>query len=202
MEKKEQARNYIGAFQPHLWDLIENRLNITHLNQHPNEPYPITDVYNATMSILQGSYHRGKRNFQYSMTPTTTTSPDPVVASRMNPEPAIKVENFGAIMLEFTKTVTDLLSQSRGHGSYGNSGRNVDCNVCGGPHYIRDCGVVDEYVAVGKCRRNIEGKVVLSTRAYVPREIPGMLLKEWIDEWHCRNPGQLAAVTLITPLKS
>ena len=42
--------------------------------------------------------------------------------------------------------------------------------------------VVDEYVANGKCRRNIEGKVVLSTGAYVPREIPGTLLQERIDE--------------------
>jgi hypothetical protein len=69
--------------------------------------------------------------------------------------------------------------------------------MCGGPHYIKDCKVVDEYIAAGKCRRNTEGKIVLSTGAYVSRDIPGTLLMERIDEWHRRNPNQLAAATLI-----
>ena len=68
--------------------------------------------------------------------------------------------------------------------------------MCGGEHYIRDCNVVDEYIAAGKCRRNIDGKVVLSTGAFVPREIPSTLLAERIDEWHRRFPGQLATATL------
>ena len=40
-------------------------------------------------------------------------------------------------------------------------------------------------------------KVVLSTSAYVPREIPGILLMEWVDELHQWNPGQLATATLV-----
>jgi hypothetical protein len=52
-------------------------------------------------------------------------------------------------------------------------------------------------VLAGKCRRNIEGKVVLSTGAFVPRDIPGTLLRERVDEWHHRFPNQLSAASLV-----
>jgi hypothetical protein len=193
---KEEERAYVGAFQPHFWDLIENRLSIKHMNQHPNVPYPIADVYDAARSILQGSYRGAKRHFAQVMTQEPATSAETPITNQV-PEPTIKMENFSAIVSEFTKTMAEILNQTRSRGNYGSAGPSVDCNMCGGKHYIRNCPVVDEYVLAGKCRRNIEGKVVLSTGAYVPREIPGTLLQERIDEWHRLNPGQLAAATLI-----
>ena len=74
--------------------------------------------------------------------------------------------------------MAEILSQNRGCGNMNYSNQQVDCNFCGGEHYICDCKVVDEYVQAGKCRHNIDGKVVLSTGAYVSREIPGTLLME------------------------
>ena len=195
--KKEEERAYVGAFQPHFWDLIENRLSIKHTNQHPNVPYPIADVYEAARSILQGSYRGAKRHFAQVMSQVPATSPEITVASATTPEPTIKMENFSAIISEFTKTMAEILNQTRARGNYGSTSRNVNCNMCGGEHYIRECPVVDEYIKQGKCRRNIDGKVVLSTGAYVPREIPGTLLQERIDEWHRRYPGQLATATLV-----
>jgi hypothetical protein len=59
------------------------------------------------------------------------------------------------------------------------------------------CPAVDEYITAGKCRRNFEGKVILSTGAFCPRDIPGTLLRERIDEWHHRNPNQLSVATLV-----
>lgn len=197
IDKKEQERAYVGAFQPHLWNLIENRLSIKHMDRHPNMPYPISDVYEAARAILQGVYRGATRHFaqiakQEIQEPAATSS----TATMGSTEPTIKVENFGAIITEFTKTMAEILNQTRSRGNY-STGRSVDCNMCAGPHYIKDCPVVNEYIAAGKCKRNIEGKVVLSTGAYVPREIPGTLLMERIDEWHRRNPNQLAAATLI-----
>ena len=196
---KERDRSYVGAFQPHLWNLIEGRLCITNPKQHPNLPYPVKDVFDAAKAVLQGPYIGARRPFA-SMTqvpePQTSTSEAPTV-NNGNPDPAIKMENFGAIISELTKSISELVNQSRNRNTYGSSSRNVACNMCGGEHYIRDCNVVDEYIAAGKCRRNIDGKVVLSTGAFVPREIPGTLLAERIDEWHRRFPGQLATATLI-----
>jgi hypothetical protein len=201
IDKKEQERAYVGAFQPHMWDLIENKLSIKHADRHPNMPYPMNDVYEAARAILQGSYRGAKRYFAQVANQTSSNQyqpfTDPATTSTAAPEPTIKVENFGAIISEFTKTMAEILKQTQSRSNYGSVPRQTNCNMCGGPHFIRECPVVDEYVAAGKCRRNIEGKVVLSTGAFVPREIPGTTLQERIDEWHRRFPGQLATSTLI-----
>ena len=60
-----------------------------------------------------------------------------------------------------------------------------------------DLDVVEEYMRQGKVRRNVDGKVVLSTGAFVPRDIVSRYLKDRVDEWHKRNPGQLAAAQLM-----
>jgi hypothetical protein len=103
-------------------------------------------------------------------------------------------------MADFTKSITEALLQGnrpRVTGPTSSGTRNTDCNFCGGAHFIRECKIVDEYITAGKCRRNFEGKVVLSTGAFVPKDIPGTLLRERVDEWHHRNPNQLSVATLI-----
>src|SRR5882762_839867 len=57
--------------------------------------------------------------------------------------------------------------------------------------------VVLEYIRAGKCKRDVDNRIVLSTRAFIPRNIPGALFKDHIDEWHRRNPNQLAAGQLM-----
>ncbi len=72
------------------------------------------------------------------------------------------------------------------------------CNFCGEPnHYIRECLVVDEYIAQGKVRRDPQGRVVLSTGAFVPRGVPGRWLRDRVNEWHRQNPNQLNAAQLV-----
>ena len=73
----------------------------------------------------------------------------------------------------------------------------VKCNMCGGVHFIRECKVVDEYIANSKCKRNPEGKVVLSNGLFVPRSISGEFLKDRIDEYHRRNPTTQSTATLL-----
>src|SRR5271163_3343081 len=69
--------------------------------------------------------------------------------------------------------------------------------MCGGEHLIPNCKLVEDYIKMGKCRRNQEGKVVFPTGSYVPRAITGRHLADWIDKWHTEHPNQLAAATLI-----
>ena len=110
---------------------------------------------------------------------------------------------------EFTKTIVEALNQNnrgRFNGSAPNSGavsRDNSCRFCGGPHFIRECDQVKELIAQGKCKLNVEGKVVLPSGAFVPRDIlPGALLNERIEEYHRRNPNQLAAVNLFHTIGS
>ena len=137
--------------------------------------------------------------------PIFQTLPIPQNSSiSLNQETSIKTENLGAILSEFTEAIIEAINaNSRPRPNAANpSNRMVDCNFCGGAHYIRDCAEVMEYVKAGKCKKNVEGKVVLPTGAFVPREIPGTLLRERVDEWHRRNPNQLAVASLINTIQS
>ena len=111
--------------------------------------------------ILQGSYKGAKRQFAQAMSQTSARLPELQAMTQVTPNLNIKVENFGAIIAKFTKTMAEILSQNRGRGNTNYSNRQVICNFCGGENYIHDCKVVDEYVQAGKCRCNIDGKVVL-----------------------------------------
>lgn len=56
-------------------------------------------------------------------------------------------------------------------------------------------------IRAGLCKRNAENRVVLPSGAYVPKEIQGRLLSERIEEWHRRNPNQVATATLLNTIK-
>ena len=71
------------------------------------------------------------------------------------------------------------------------------CNFFGIPgHYIWECKIVEEFIQFGKCKCNLEGKVVLPSGAMVLHGITGTWLHNRVDEWHWQNPGQLAAQML------
>lgn len=185
----EQKRTYVRAFPPALWAKISQRLQLKKPDHFPDEPYDIKDVQDAARFVLHGTH-----------TSSALTVPNPS-PSPSTTDPSIKPEQLGSIFTEFTKTIIEAFktaqSPSRSNDSPSTSGiREVKCNFCGKDHYIRNCELVEEYRLAGKLKRNIEGKVVLPTGAFIPRDIPGNLLKERIDEWHRRNPNQLAAATL------
>ena len=59
-------------------------------------------------------------------------------------------------------------------------------------HFIHECGDVAKYIQVGKCKKNMEGQIMLSTGMFVLHKIPGSNLKDYIDKWHHYNLGQIA----------
>lgn len=200
----EQERGYLRAFQPRLLGAINNRLQMKHPDHHPNIPHKIKDVYEAARFIMQ-SATTAPQNY-FAPTPPNVNPPfvpDGTVSIAKR-EPSIKQEDFGTLFTEFTKSIVEAINQNqstrgRYQGAPSSEGttRQANCNFCGGPHYIRECDKVEAMIREGKCKRNSEGKVVLPSGAFVPREIPGALLSERIEEWHRRNPNQLAAVALL-----
>ena len=112
-------------------------------------------------------------------------------------------EDLGSLFKEFTKTILEAINHSMPNTSpEAQEARNeyahhILCLFCGGPHPIRKCATVDQYIKAGKCRRNHEGRIILSSGVWIPRDMPGSNFKERIDKWHRRNPGQLAAASLI-----
>jgi hypothetical protein len=195
----EQQRAYIRAFPPNFMAQVMNRLQMKSPDHHPNKPHKIQDVYEAGRFILQSS-NSAIQGYFAPLFPAPTPKTEP--ATSTSPlDPAIKTESLGTILSEFTKSIVEAISQNNRARPYiGNSApreRNTDCNFCGEGHFIRECPVVNDYVRAGKCKRNHEGKIVLPSGAFIPRDIPGTLLRERFDEWHHRNPNQLAAASLI-----
>lgn len=190
----EQQRAYVRAFQPQLLASINNRLQLKNPDHHPSVPYNVKDVYDAARFILQGVTTTSSTFYSPPTISTAQTSQPPIA------EASIKKEDLASFLTEFTKTIVGALNQSQSQGASGRAAnnfiRNLLCLMCSGQHLVSACPVVLEYIKAGKCRRNQEGKVVLSTGAYVPREIPGKNLQERMDEWHKRNPNQLATATL------
>jgi hypothetical protein len=80
------------------------------------------------------------------------------------PEPGIK-KDLGALFAEFSKTIIEAIKSNKAPNGSSTSNRAVECIMCGGPHYGRECSMVDEYIKAGKCKRNFEGKVVLLSGA-------------------------------------
>ena len=200
----EQQRGYLRGFQPRLLAAINNRLQMKNPDHHPNVPHTVQDVYEAARFILQ-SATTAPQNY-FSPTPSNVNPPfvpDGVVSIAKR-ESSVKKEDLSSLFTEFTKTIVEAINQNGTRGRYNpntassdSNPRSTTCNFCGGPHYIRECLKVEELIREGKCKRNTEGKVVLPSGAYVPRDVPGNLLSERIEEWHRRNPNQLAAAALL-----
>ncbi|SJL18848.1 uncharacterized protein ARMOST_22450 [Armillaria ostoyae] len=132
--------------------------------------------------------------------PTVRIKEEPV-------EPQVKMEHINQL-IKLGETLLQLNSNDRfqkaqqrfqpgppPQSSYANASTGQSCSFCGEiGHFIRECLRVKEMIKEGKCRRNIDGKIVLSTGAWVPRNIQGTWLKDRIEEWHCQNPGQTGIV--------
>ena len=184
---REQSQLYLRVFDETIQTRLINRLQIVLPNQHPSLPYAIDSIYDAAKWVLQG-------------VPGTiglpATAPSHAVATSTAESGFIKTEQLGSFLNDFTKTIVEALNvnRSRAPASFGGSGapRPSKCLFDGCETFICDCPSVNEYIQQGKCRRNHEGKVILSTGAFVPRDIPGEYLKDRIDEWHRRNPNQIA----------
>ncbi|KAG6861280.1 hypothetical protein C0993_002735 [Termitomyces sp. T159_Od127] len=58
------------------------------------------------------------------------------------------------------------------------------------------CNTLEQYIRLGWVRRGTDGKVVLSTGTNIPNYLELKSYQERVDEWHRRNPGNIAAGTL------
>jgi len=210
LEKKligevEQFNAFIQSFSPAFWKDISHHLQVKHPDHYPDLPYKISDVYDAAHFILHG-LPTGSSAIPIPVFPSQRPSPSsvsytPPPLQPVDSPPTIKSEQLGSILMEFTKSIVEAIKQvnmsdNNHSSSSSNFQRSMLCNMCGKEHFIQDCEVVTEYIRAGKCRHNTEGKVVLPSSSFIPKDIPGTLLHDRFDEWHHQNPNQLTSSTL------
>jgi hypothetical protein len=74
----------------------------------------------------------------------------------------------------------------------------LSCAFCGqSGHFIAQCLICADYITNEKCKRNLEGKIVLPNGQFTPRSIPGRFIKDRIDEWHKCNPSTSTSSSLM-----
>ncbi len=169
---------------------VAHRLQLKLIDHYPDDPYPITDVYAAARFVLHST----------RSTSPTISSTEPLPSSS-SLDTVVNTAQLGTILAEFTKSIIAAINSThrrpRAAPSLADTApRKLDCAFCGKEHFIRNCDLVEEYRLAGKLKHNVDGKVILPTGAFVPRYIPGRFLKDRIDEWHCRHPGQLAVASI------
>ena len=193
----EQSRAFARGFQAELWMRISQRLQLKLPDHFPDDPYTLDAIFEAAQYVLHGT------NSTLLVTSTNSTTLTAGQANAVKAE--IKTEDLAAILEHLTETFVKALSTQQNNRATTSDrpprpspGGGGNCNFCGSPeHFIRNCMEVLEYIKDGKCKRNTEGKVILPSGAYVPRDITGQWLRDRIDEWHRRNPNQLAAAQMM-----
>ena len=191
LSEAEQSRAFVRGFPPDLWRTISQRLQLKFPDHFPDDPYPLLDIHQAARYVLHG-------------TPATqpVSSISATAATSQSTTSEVKTEDLAAILERITETFVKALTATAATARADRPPRpaqtNGNCNFCNEPgHFGRECLVADEYINAGKCRRDVQGKIVLATGAWIPRDLPGKCFKDRIDEWHRRNPGQLAAGQLM-----
>jgi hypothetical protein len=195
LSAREQSQCYIRVFEDSLQNQIIWRMNILHPHHPPAQQFDIEQIYDAAKWVLQAVPGVGT---------SYTVAAGPNAQAQAQETGFVKQEQLSAFLKDLTKTLADSLGPAnRQRPSATNpltphtpQARSNKCMFDGCDRFIRDCAAVEDYIRQGKCRRNFEGKVVLSTGAFVPRDIPGETLRDKVEEWHRRNPNQLAGAAL------
>ncbi|KAJ7050810.1 hypothetical protein C8F01DRAFT_1000157, partial [Mycena amicta] len=194
LSETEQSHAFLRALQPaSLQKDVKQRLQIIRPNVHADDPYDLTDLYDAAKFALAGSSTR-----------TTEATADA----------SIKQES--AEISALLKAVTQLVqvmatTQAKpATTSEGNSSNNTNppqkrarapgCGYCGDlSHFFRDCPHVPEDKQKGVCKTNNQGKLVLPDGSFPPFA-EGTYLRDRFMKWHAENPGKLATTQLVVEL--
>jgi hypothetical protein len=74
----------------------------------------------------------------------------------------------------------------------------LSCAFCGqSGYFIAQCLVCADYITNEKCKKNLEGKIVLPNGQYTLQIIPSQFIKDRINEWHKRNPVKSTSSSLM-----
>jgi hypothetical protein len=181
----EQQRAYIRAFPSPLLSVIMNHLQLKNTDHHPNVPHKVEAVYEAAHFVLQG-YSSFTQNLIATNNPQSTplSQQSPTTGLLPMTSTPVKAEDLSTLIAGFTKLIIDALHSTQSRGPPRSQDGKIECNYCGEEHFIHDCLYVETDIKCGKCRRNQDGRVVLSTGAFVLWDITGKYFCDHINEWH------------------
>jgi hypothetical protein len=197
ISKAEQSRAFTRGFQLDLWHRIYHRLKIKLPNHDPDDVYPLFEINKAAKHVLHGTSQNS-----FLQPSVTSTAPPTQLAS-----PYVKAEDLLTLFKQMAQSFLKVLTLQKSMTNHASSSTNaqamtmldpLSCAFCGqSSHVIAQCLICADYITNEKCKRNLEGKIVLPNGQYTPRSIPGRFIKDHIDEWHKRNPVKSISSSLM-----
>jgi len=153
-----------------LWAKIEWRLEVKIPNHYPGDSYDFEKIKEAVTHVLRGTKMELEVGQQKKTVIDSTAPPAP--------NPAIKGEDLASFLDKFAQTlVTAITTKLHDCANHKHEPGEKCYHFCGElGHFLSDCLKVLKYSEEGKIRKNQEGHIVLSSGAYIPRNIPG----QWI----------------------
>jgi hypothetical protein len=197
ISEAEQSRAFIRGFQPDLWHWISHRPKIKLPDHDPDNFHSLFEINRAAKHVLHGTSQNS-----FLQNSVTSTTPPTQLAS-----PHVKVKNLSTLFEQMAQTFLKVLMPQKSMTNNESSNTNaqamtsldpLSCAFCGQTgHFIAQCLVCADYITNEKCKRNLEGKIVLPNGQYTPRSIPGQYIKDCIEEWHKRNPIKSTSSSLM-----
>jgi hypothetical protein len=189
----EQSRSFIRGIQPALWERIRYRLEIKKPDVCLDDPYDLKDIVKAAEHVLYDpNIATYVRPSPASSSPGPSTSTSPVKQEDL----ASTLQVFVQALEKTFEKVMSVQPQPTYRPSAPRPNNQApgtldpSCFMCSEiGHGAKECEVTKEMIRLGKCIINADGKIVLPNGHYIPRAIPGKNLRERINEWHTRNPG-------------
>ncbi|KAG6885904.1 hypothetical protein C0993_007922 [Termitomyces sp. T159_Od127] len=179
---------------------IARCLEILKPTHHPEDPYDIKNVYEAGNWHLKGTYTSLGIPHAKEILPVPT---QPQVANNtVTPNNYIKKEDMeAAISTAIASTMTHIETMINTQLSTPRTPNAANslwhfCGELGHTMSRGQCNTLEQYIHLGWVRHGTDGKVVLSTGASIPNYLELKSYQERVDEWHRRNPSNVATSIL------
>ncbi|CDO78131.1 hypothetical protein BN946_scf184860.g3 [Trametes cinnabarina] len=188
----EQSRLFIRGIAPLLWEQISRRLQLKLPDHYPDDLYTLEQVilcgevrspwyavervefFAISEHVERRSEQPGNRGYggngfagpRYQ--PNAPPPPPPRFPNAPYPQQDARPAN----------------------------NNNNFCHYCGNINCrLRTCPFVEEDTRAGRCRRDMDGRVILPNGSYVPRSLPnfdGVTMRDRVFEWNRRNANAMA----------
>jgi hypothetical protein len=197
ISEAEQSRAFIRGFQPDLWCWISCRLEIKLPNHDPNDFYPLSEINEAAKHVLHGT---SQNSF---LLPSIVLAAPPTQQA----SPYVKVEDLSTLFKQMAQSFLKVLAPQKLMTNTTSSSTNVQattvldplsCAFCGqSSHFIAQYLVCIDYITNEKCKRNLEGNIVLPNGQFTPCSTPGWFIKDRPNKWHKHNHTTSTSSSLI-----
>ena len=175
MSENEIKRAFVRGYPTNFWKKVLTRLHVKKPDTHPDDPWEVQDVFDATEFILHDTS-------SFSASDTTSAQPADTVVKR---------EELMTILEQFSQTIVKALEARTPSitPSTGGTPRKRSCfyDGCEKPGA---CEKLKSHLALGWCKRNEENRIALPTGAPILSSIPGKSLAERVENWNKENAAK------------